>query len=99
MSRRQDERRVIPIVPDEVMDACPPCFVPIWWAEWLFQALAHNTPGSAAARARVKAGMAPFPCDDCRPDFEARMTAAGKCTRAHLESLNPFSTTPESKQP
>ena len=79
--------RRIPIIPEVVLDACPACFVPVFWQDYLETALAKNTPGSAAARARVDAGLPPLPCDDCTPAFEALMSAKGRCTRKFLESL------------
>lgn len=79
--------RRIPIIPDEVLAACPACFVPVFWVDWLETALSKNTPGSAAARARVDAGLPPVPCDDCTPAFETLMSAKGRCTRKLLESM------------
>lgn len=79
--------RRIPIIPAAVLDACPACFVPAFWRDWLETALALNTPGSGAARARVKVGLPPLPCDDCTPAFETLMRAEGRCTRKFLESL------------
>ena len=79
--------RKIPIIPEAVLAACPDCFVPVFWRDYLETALARNTPGSASARARVDVGLPPLPCDDCTTAFETLMRAEGRCTRKFLESL------------
>lgn len=81
--------RKIPIIPAVVLAACPDCFVPVFWRDYLETALARNTPGSASARARVDAGLPPLPCDDCTTAFETLMSAKGRCNRQHLVSLKP----------
>ena len=81
--------RKIPIIPADVLAACPDCFFPVFWRDYLETALARNTPGSASARARVDAGLPPLPCDDCTTAFETLMSAKGRCNRQYLVSLKP----------
>lgn len=75
--------RRIPIIPAAVLAACPDCFVPAFWQDWLETALALNTPGNRKARARMDAGALPLPCDDCTPAFESLMRADGRCSRPY----------------
>lgn len=79
----------------EMAARVPPCFDRHGWAGYLI-VFWRSVLNDAPARARLHRGELPPYCEDCLPEYEARMRAAGRCTRPpeQLELIDPVVSSP-----